>query len=109
MTITSKGSRRLKHGNLAGDPTSAPRCGAKSRSGEKCHAPAMRNPKTGQYTRCRMHGGASTGPLTPEGLEHCRKARWKHGRRSAAAIVERKRRTAAGRQIQAEVRRLEDS
>ena len=26
-----------------------------------------------------MHGGASTGPRTPEGLERCRRARWKHG------------------------------
>ena len=26
-----------------------------------------------------MHGGASTGPRTPEGLAHGRRARWKHG------------------------------
>lgn len=36
--------------------------------------------------RCRMHGGASTGPRTPEGLERLRKARTIHGRYSAAAI-----------------------
>ena len=29
--------------------------------------------------RCRMHGGLSTGPRTPEGLERSRKARWIHG------------------------------
>ena len=39
-------------------------------------APAMPN------GRCRMQGGASTGPRTPEGLERCRRARWRHGARS---------------------------
>jgi len=29
--------------------------------------------------RCRLHGGLSTGPRTPEGLERSRRARWKHG------------------------------
>jgi hypothetical protein len=37
-----------------------------------------------------MHGGASTGPRTPEGLERCRRARWKHGRYSASAKAEKK-------------------
>jgi hypothetical protein len=35
--------------------------------------------------RCRLHGGKSTGPRTPEGLERSRKAHWKHGRSSAQA------------------------
>ena len=30
--------------------------------------------------RCRMHGGASTGPRTADGIERIRKARTKHGR-----------------------------
>lgn len=29
--------------------------------------------------RCRMHGGPSTGPRTPEGLERSRNARKTHG------------------------------
>ena len=33
--------------------------------------------------RCRMHGGASTGPRTAEGLERIRVARTIHGRYSA--------------------------
>ncbi|SFM90629.1 hypothetical protein SAMN05192568_10742 [Methylobacterium pseudosasicola] len=37
--------------------------------------------------RCRMHGGASTGPRTPEGRERARKAPLTHGRRSAAHIA----------------------
>jgi len=40
--------------------------------------------------RCRMHGGASTGPRTPEGLERARRANWKHGHHSAEAIAERR-------------------
>jgi len=29
--------------------------------------------------RCKFHGGLSTGPRTPAGLERSRRARWKHG------------------------------
>jgi len=36
--------------------------------------------------RRRMHGGRSTGPRTPEGLERARKARWIHGERSAETM-----------------------
>jgi len=32
--------------------------------------------------RCRLHGGLSTGPRTPEGLARSRRARWRHGRYS---------------------------
>ena len=32
-----------------------------------------------------MHGGASTGPRTPEGIARCTAAATKHGRRNAAA------------------------
>jgi hypothetical protein len=41
--------------------------------------------------RCRMHGGASTGPRTAQGLERSRRARWVHGQRSKEAIEVRKR------------------
>lgn len=37
--------------------------------------------------RCRLHGGKSTGPRTPEGRERARFARWKHGRRSAPRLA----------------------
>ncbi len=39
--------------------------------------------------RCRMHGGKSTGPRTPEGLENSRRANRKHGHYSAEAKAER--------------------
>ncbi len=74
----------LKNNNPQGDPSTAPRCGAKTRKGTPCKAPAMKN------GRCRMHGGKSTGPRTQEGLERSRKARWKHGYYSREAIKERK-------------------
>jgi hypothetical protein len=36
-------------------------CGAKTRHGEPCQAPAMKN------GRCKLHGGKSTGPKTEKG------------------------------------------
>jgi hypothetical protein len=56
---------------------SCPRCGARTRSGRPCQGPAMPN------HRCRMHGGLSTGPRTPEGLARIRGARTTHGLRTA--------------------------
>jgi hypothetical protein len=38
-----------------------------------CQGPAMGN------GRCRVHGGLSTGPRTPQRLERSRRANWKHG------------------------------
>jgi hypothetical protein len=38
-----------------------------------------------------MHGGASTGPRTAEGLARSRRARWKHALYSAKALAEQKR------------------
>jgi hypothetical protein len=69
----------------------APRCEARSRSGNPCKGPAMAN------GRCRFHGGMSTGPRTPEGLERSRKANWKHGLRSAETIAARREAAAACR------------
>ena len=45
--------------------------------GDPANGPAVPN------GRCRMHGGMSTGPRTPQGLERSRKANWKHGWYSA--------------------------
>ncbi|TAK33216.1 MAG: hypothetical protein EPO40_00605 [Myxococcaceae bacterium] len=39
-----------------------PQCGARCRDGHPCKAATML-----WRSRCRMHGGASTGPRTPEG------------------------------------------
>jgi hypothetical protein len=68
----------------------APRCGARSkRTGKPCEGAAMPN------GRCRLHGGKSTGPRTPEGLERSKRARWKHGHFSREAKAERSRLRAA--------------
>jgi hypothetical protein len=55
----------------------SPRCGARTRTGTPCKAPAM------PAGRCRMHGGLSTGPRTAEGLERIQATRTTHGRRTA--------------------------
>ena len=56
------------------------RCRAKSkRSGEQCRKAAMRGKKV-----CRTHGGASTGPKTPEGRQRCAEAKTVHGRETRA-------------------------
>src|SRR5438128_2559681 len=71
------------NGNPPGDFTKAARCGAKNRRGMPCRCPAIAN------GRCRLHGGLSTGPKTPEGIERIRKAVTKHGRYSRATKIER--------------------
>src|SRR2546421_9860457 len=64
----------------------APPCGARSkRTGKPCQGAAMPN------GRCKFHGGKSTGPRTPEGLERSRRANWKHGHYSREAKAERSR------------------
>ena len=76
-------SRVLKNGNRSGDLSKAARCMAKNRRGALCQCPAMSN------GRCRLHGGLSTGPKTPAGIERIRQAVTKHGRYSGRAIAER--------------------
>jgi len=84
---------RLSNGNPPGDFLAAPRCGARARSGGNCRQPAMRN------GRCRFHGGKSTGARTPEGLERIRRARLRHGSRTAEAIALTAAAAASGRRL----------
>ena len=58
----------------------APRCGAKTRKGGECQAPAVHGKR-----RCRMHGG--TNPGAPKGNQNA----LKHGLRSAAVMAEQRR------------------
>jgi hypothetical protein len=74
----------------------SPRCGARTRAGTPCRAAAM------PAGRCRIHGGASTGPKTSKGLEQMRKAKMTHGMRTA----EMERMRAAVRTLMAEAKRL---
>lgn len=75
-----------------------PRCGARCRrnGGAPCRAAAIRG-----RTRCRLHGGKSTGPRD-QGREALAKLRWKHGRRSKLAQQERQ----LAREALNELRRL---
>ncbi len=69
--------------------TARPRCGARCRDGHPCAAAVVvqRTDEGVHYAaRCRMHGGLSTGPRTPEGrrraldaLARGRAARWSRG------------------------------
>jgi hypothetical protein len=68
-----------------GDFLKALRCGARTRRGTLCQCPAMRN------GRCRIHGGLSTGPKSPEGRERFRMGPFKHGRYSKAVREEERR------------------
>ena len=68
----------LRNGNPRGNPNLAPRCGARTRAGCACQAPAMAN------GRCRMHGGRSTGAASEAGREQIRAARTIHGGYGAA-------------------------
>jgi hypothetical protein len=87
MSLTRDTGRSgpLRNGNPRGDPNLAARCGARTRAGCACRAPAMRG-----KARCRMHGGASTGPRTAEGLARLRAARTIHGRYGAEAVAFRR-------------------
>ncbi|WP_306308773.1 HGGxSTG domain-containing protein [Flavimaribacter sediminis] len=59
---------------------SSPRCGAKTRRGTQCQAPAVSG-----KSRCRMHGGAA-GSGAPAGNRNA----LKHGRFTKEAIDKRK-------------------
>jgi hypothetical protein len=59
-----------------------PRCGAKTRRGTPCQASAIWSTRSRRFTRCKNHGGMSTGPKTAEGIARIRQAVTKHGRYS---------------------------
>ena len=75
------------------------RCGARTRRGTACQKP----PLAGK-TKCRLHGGLSTGPRTAEGKARIAAAQWKHGRRSRAFTEARKQIWADLRAVEARMR-----
>ena len=70
------------------------RCLAKTRAGGACQNPTIKG-----RSRCKLHGGLSTGPRTPEGKARSIAAHTKHGRRSRAHVEK-------VRAINAELRRI---
>ena len=60
-------------------------CQAQSkRTKQQCRAPASKG-----KTKCRFHGGASTGPKTPEGRQRCAEAKTTHGAETRKARSDR--------------------
>ena len=68
------------HIRNTGAMRASPRCGARTRGGDACRAPAIHGGK-----RCRMHGGAQ-GSGAPKQNRNARK----HGRFGRKAIEERR-------------------
>jgi hypothetical protein len=71
--------------STAGGRIRCPQCQAKAKTTQRqCRRPATKGKKV-----CRLHGGASTGPMTPEGRLRCAQVRLIHGRETSAARNER--------------------
>ena len=56
--------------------------GAETRRGTPCWCPTLQN------GGCRLHGGNSTGPKTPEGRKRICRSNWWHGRFSSSYWIE---------------------
>ena len=54
------------------------------RTKQQCRAPATKG-----KTKCRFHGGASTGPKTEQGRQRCSEAKTIHGNETRKARTER--------------------
>ena len=78
------------------------RCEARTRRGTPCQRPA-RLP----VGRCKLHGGASTGPRTKDGLARLTEARTKHGKFTKEKRAEARRFAEQGRQMRGELKELE--
>ena len=61
------------------------RCGAKTRRGTACRRPASK-----RNGRCRLHGGASTGPRTEQGRAKIAAANTTTGQHTKAMIAKRR-------------------
>ena len=81
-------------GTRFGDSWTGQRCLAKTRGGPPCQKAAIAG-----KGRCRLHGGASTGPRTVEGRSRIAAANYKHGNRTKERLAENKEQAAVNRQI----------
>ena len=69
----------------AGGRIACLQCNAKSkRTQQQCRAPASKG-----KSKCRFHGGASTGPKTEQGRQRCAEAKTIHGNETRKARNER--------------------
>ena len=85
-----------------GDSWPGQRCLARTRRGTKCRRPAYK--KTG---KCHMHGGASSGPKSQQGIENIKTAQTIHGNFSKEAITKRKEAASYRRKVQFELKEIE--
>ena len=79
------------------------RCGAKTRRGTPCKAPAKQ-----PVGRCKIHGAGSTGPRTAEGRARLAACKITHGRTTKAKREEATRRAQVGREMRAELTEIEN-
>ena len=78
------------------------RCEAKTKKGTPCQRPAKL-----PVGLCRLHGGASTGPRTEEGLKRLADSKTKHGRVIKIERAKARARAEQGRIIRSELKELE--
>lgn len=78
------------------------RCKARTRRGTPCQRPARLS-----QGRCRLHGGASTGPRTEEGRARLAASKITHGQTTAARRAEARQRAQLGHHVRAELRDIE--
>ena len=78
------------------------RCLAKTRRGTPCQRAAHKH-----VGRCALHGGLSTGARTEEGRARLAAARTTHGKYAKEKRAIAKQRAKVGRQVLAELRRIE--
>ena len=86
-------------GTRFGDSWTGQRCLAKTRRGSSCQKAAIAG-----KGRCRLHGGASTGPRTEEGRSRIAAANYKHGNCTKERLAENREQAAVNRQIWAAFR-----
>ena len=86
------------HPRNTGPMRESPRCGARTRSGTACQAPAVR-----AKARCRMHGGAR-GSGAPRGNLNA----LKHGNYTKAALEERRALRRLIREMQESLREIDE-
>ena len=101
ITVVMKGNI-IGYAWRFGDDWPGLRCGALTRTGRPCRKAALKG-----KSRCRNHGGASTGPRTEEGRARIAAAQTKHGRLTKEKRAEAKRNAEVGRQIRAELAAIE--
>ena len=78
------------------------RRGAKTRTGSKCQRPAYK-----RNGKCHLHGGASTGPRTKDGLARLVASKTTHGLYTKEKRAEAKHFAEQGRQMRGELNELE--